>query len=109
MSKIIYGGVSKIGEVWILTLPTFHWVMTRSEVDRKRSDHICTKVRGTYMLVYGGVPDTGCNDNAGVQVMDLTTLEWTREIGPSGGMKDIGSQKLFITLLVGDKLTFIVS
>lgn len=87
----VYGGVSNdstIGEVWILTLPTFHWVRTGSGVDRTRAGHTCTKVRGTYMLAYRGVSKLGtlpCDDNAGVQLMDLTTLEWESEIGPGGG------------------------
>ena len=87
----VYGGVSDggtIGEVWVLTLPTFHWVRTGSGVERTRAGHTCTKVRGMYMLVYRGVFKLGtvpCDDNLGVQLMDLTTLEWKSEIGPGGG------------------------
>ena len=50
----MYGGVSNgatIGEVWVLTLLTFHWVKTGSGVDKTRSGHTCTKVRGTYMRI----------------------------------------------------------
>ena len=71
-------------EVWILTLPTFQWVSTQSGYDKRRTGHTCTKVRGTHMLMYRGY-EAGCDDNAGVQLMDLTTLQWGSKIGPGGG------------------------
>ena len=86
-----YGGISYVGssgvtfgEVWILTLPTFQWVSTQSGYDKRRTGHTCTKVRGTHMLMYRGY-EAGCDDNAGVQLMDLTTLQWDSKIGPGGG------------------------
>ena len=88
----IYGGRPNdqnggLGEVWILTLPTFYWVRTRSGADKAITSQSCTKVRGTYMLVYRGTTDLGnshCN-NAGVRLMDLTTLEWISEVSPGDG------------------------
>ena len=95
----VYGGISTvtIGEVWILTLPTFHWVRPGSGVDLTRTGHSCTKFRGTYMLVYKGSSDlsnTHCDYNAGVQLMDLTTLQWASEIGPGGGDQADGVYKV---------------
>ena len=89
----VYGGRPNnanggLGEVWILTLPTFYWVRTGSGVDKPKTSHSCTKVRGTYMLVYKGTTNlnnTQCDYDAGVHLMDLTTLEWLSEIGPGGG------------------------
>ena len=83
----VFGGISGseiFKEVWVLTLPTFQWVRTQSGYDKLRSDHTCTKVRGIYMLVYRGFTN-GCDINAGVQLMDLTTLDWDSKIGPGGG------------------------
>ena len=91
----VYGGKSSvsgsdasIGEVWILTLPAFHWVRTGSGIDKTRTGHSCTKFRETYMLVFKGSSDlsnTHCDHNAGVQFVDLTTLEWVSKISPGGG------------------------
>ena len=49
------------------------------------------------MLVFKGSSQWGnkdCDHTAGVQLMDLTTLDWMTEIGPGGGDQVDGGYKV---------------
>jgi len=51
----VHGGFSN-GTIddglWILTLPSFHWIRSDIGMGNTRAGHTCTKVRETFMAVY---------------------------------------------------------
>ncbi|KAF8456846.1 hypothetical protein BDZ91DRAFT_786079 [Kalaharituber pfeilii] len=83
-----YGGHDARGQsFWnlhILSLPSFHWVNIDGIGDAyNRFDAACAKVHDKYMVVYRGIEASGdhkCDSNAGIQLFDLSTLEWTTKI-----------------------------
>ncbi|EXJ67811.1 uncharacterized protein A1O5_09157 [Cladophialophora psammophila CBS 110553] len=89
----VYGGLQAatndaLGDVWILTLPAFHWIpVTTSSVPR--SAPACAVVVDRYLVTYGGMHQTiewpiparydwPCDQaQSGLRLFDLTHLEWT--------------------------------
>ncbi|KIW24241.1 uncharacterized protein PV07_09969 [Cladophialophora immunda] len=89
----VYGGLQAtgdipLGDVWILTLPAFHWIpVSTSSVPRSGS--ACAVVADRYLVTYGGleksvswpVParyDWPCDQaQSGLRLFDLIHLDWT--------------------------------
>ena len=93
----IYGGSGSdlimINDIWILTLPAFHWVPvypTGNEVNsdiRQVSGHRCHKVHEKHMVAYRGDNfNHTCDNNKGLgkfqgmAIYDMSALEWTTEV-----------------------------
>ena len=79
----MYGGVNGLDDdtplrdIWILSLPSFHWVPVPTE-SRYKASFTCHKLQERYMVAYRGRPvDKGCDTNQGIQLFDLTSLKWT--------------------------------
>ncbi|KAK5540076.1 hypothetical protein LTR25_003781 [Vermiconidia calcicola] len=89
----IYGGLQQsgddaLGDIWILTLPAFHWIpVSASSVPR--SAPACAVVADRYLVTYGGLQrtiewpiparyDWPCDQaQSGLRLFDLTHLDWT--------------------------------
>lgn len=95
----VYGGYDQdvnlsspsLADVWILTLPYFHWVYAgRSNVGKESIQ--CNLVSERYMVAYkgrqGGSGEAywGC-DNSWVDgpMFDITSLEWTSDYAHPAG------------------------
>ena len=95
----IYGGLDSSGasgrnEVFILTLPAFHWVSVypsakdKSDLDiRKIYDHRCQKVQEKHMVAYRGNnvenrcdSDQGLKKYQGMAIYDMSSLTWTTKV-----------------------------
>ena len=103
----IYGGSHSSGsaehDVWILTLPTFHWVSvyptTNGDTDsnfRRTYGHKCHKVHEKHMVAYRGINsnDTCDNDKGvgkfqGMAIYDMSSLEWTTKV-------EVGNKKYLV-------------
>ncbi|KAF8451433.1 hypothetical protein BGX38DRAFT_490191 [Terfezia claveryi] len=76
------------GGIWILTLPTFHWIRSPIGLENAKAEHTCAKIQNKFMVVHRGVGvlgDSNCDENAGLTIVDLVTLEWVTKIDVSGG------------------------
>ena len=94
----IYGGYLPVGrpsnEVFILTLPAFHWVavypsLTEDpDVDVRRTyQHRCLKIHEKYMVAYRGLTESGICDSdpksmrfQGMAIYDMSSLTWTTKV-----------------------------
>ncbi|KAL1597100.1 hypothetical protein SLS60_008682 [Paraconiothyrium brasiliense] len=100
-SIYMYGGDTQGGfadaqsDMWILTVPSFHWL--RVQVDSPRRKALaCTTVGQRYMLTYGGEAgyregkNVSCDtDNHGLRLFDLSELQWTTQYnGPATAGKN---------------------
>ncbi|KAF8427084.1 hypothetical protein EV426DRAFT_430997 [Tirmania nivea] len=89
----VHGGFSNgttvvEGGLWILTLPTFHWIRSYIGLENKKAEHTCAKIHEKFMVVHRGVAvmgDSNCDEYAGLMIVDLVTLEWVTRIDVSGG------------------------
>jgi hypothetical protein len=86
----MYGGEvegktdSALSSMWILSIPSFHWIpVDVTSVPRKGLD--CTTVAERYMVTYSGLQsgsgsgtdgDLCDQENYGLRLFDLSTLEW---------------------------------
>lgn len=84
MDRFIFGGASKssqYGDVWILSIPGFHWFKVPDQVS-PREWHGCTVIGNRQMLSLGGWPLSGWRDpdpwKQGIGILDLPTLTWTQ-------------------------------
>ena len=75
-------------DVYVLSLPSFHWIPVSIGL-QPRINHRCAKFQQHYLISYrGGGPDsTPCDTNQGLQIFDLSTLEWTESFTVSGESK----------------------
>ena len=78
----MYGGRNNVedelDDLWILTLPGFHWI--RAEVSSEpRFQHVCTVVGNRQMFVSGGMAAEGGDDpwRYGLGIFDMTALRWS--------------------------------
>lgn len=81
-------------EMFILTLPAFHWVLVyplkkdNSEGDiRRLSFHRCLKVHEKHMVAYRGYnvdnrcdSDNGLKKFQGMMIFDMSALTWTTKV-----------------------------
>lgn len=94
-TRFIYGGANQdagadYGDVWVLSLPGFHWTKVRDDVDGKRNEHACVAVKSS-LLSFGGIEfvnEGGASNNEaeawktkdafsrGIGIFDMNTLEW---------------------------------
>ena len=84
----MYGGtqsgrnkVNVLGDIWILTLPSFIWVQV-SDSEPLLHRHVCANLQDHYMFVYQGLEAQEldpCNRKGynGIKLFDLSRLEWT--------------------------------
>ena len=83
-------------DVYVLSLPSFHWIRVSSGL-QPRIDHKCAKVQEHYLISYrgtvlGGAP---CDTNQGLQIFDISTLEWTESFMVSGEFKYTVPKKVY--------------
>ena len=83
-------------DVYVLSLPSFHWIRVSGGL-QPRIDHKCAKVQEHYLISYrGGVPEgTPCDTNQGLQIFDISTLEWTESFTVSGESKYTVPKKVY--------------
>lgn len=58
-------------------------------MENTRAGHTCSKVHETFMVVYRGVPNLGdakCDPYAGINIVDLETLEWVTKMDVTTNM-----------------------
>ena len=88
----IYGGMvsdypdAASDQVFILTLPAFHWVLVypsvkdKSEINARNAiGHKCQKVHEKHMIVYGG-HDCDSSNPQGMLIYDMSSLTWTTTV-----------------------------
>jgi len=76
------------GGLWILTLPTFHWIRSPVGKENTKAEHTCAKIHDKFMVVHRGVGvlgDSNCDEQAGLKIVDLVSLEWVTKMDVSGG------------------------
>jgi hypothetical protein len=99
----MYGGESDTSkpqaysDMWILSVPSFRWIRVDTDSPARKSQG-CATVGDRYMVTYGGVPsgygeegdaDPCDDDNYGMRLFDMTTLNWTTKYeGPSQANKN---------------------
>lgn len=90
----MYGGVqrtgdgdqdySALGEIWILSLPSFHWVRSGTGIRNTRAGHSCAKIHEKYLVIYRGNPQIfgtpTCDSSGGLQLVDMNSLQWTTKL-----------------------------
>ncbi|KAF8456848.1 hypothetical protein BDZ91DRAFT_744880 [Kalaharituber pfeilii] len=83
----LYGGYDGdkriVGDIYILSLPSFHWVKGDKGVENPKVGHACAKVHDKYMVVHRGInhsPTSFCDRYGGIELFDLSTLEWTTKL-----------------------------
>lgn len=80
-------------EIYILTLPAFHWIKVDYTPVETRQGHTCHAVGGSQVLVIGGVKTTSSPEDGeavynapfkgkdkfeqGLAIFDMTTLKWS--------------------------------
>ncbi|KAI5792545.1 hypothetical protein DFH27DRAFT_527304 [Peziza echinospora] len=71
-----------LNEVFILTLPAFRWITVPAKAVLGTIGSACGRVQDKYMVSYmGNLGVAGCLEEvAGLQVLDMSTLEWTRKV-----------------------------
>ena len=73
------------GGLWILTLPTFHWIRSHVGLENTNANPRCTKIHQKLMLIQQTVWDSNMDDSMELKIVDLVSLEWVTNIGVSGG------------------------
>ena len=94
----IYGGRTSSGdtsnEVFILTLPAFHWVSVYPSTEdnsntsiRLTYSHRCQKIHEKHMVAYRGTTDSNTCDSdkelkkfQGIAIYDMSSLTWTTRV-----------------------------
>ena len=93
----IYGGfhgafhewMKSSNDVFILTLPAFHWVLVYTDEDgadpRRTYGHRCQKVHEKHMVAYRGQGSSCENDSQygefqGISIYDMSSLTWTTNV-----------------------------
>ena len=71
------------GGVWVLTLPTFHWIY--APLGNAKAEHTCAKIHEKFMVVHRGARETNCDENAGLMILDMVSLAWVTKIDVDGG------------------------
>ena len=82
---ILGASAKQYDEVWILTLPSFHWFLASSQHNAPRIGHTCHTVGNRQLLSIGGqdvsmmdpwgTPDT--TNTQGIGIFDMSALNWT--------------------------------
>jgi hypothetical protein len=68
----------RFSDIWVLTIPHFHWIPLDVGNSLGRYSAGCAKVDDRYMIAYGGSdPNTCDQDNYGLAMFDLNELQWT--------------------------------
>lgn len=74
------------GDVYVFTLPGFHWSKVSDNTNGKRFEHTCVSVKST-LLSFGGIRIRSAFDDdetwtnrdpfpRGIGIFDMNTLEW---------------------------------
>ena len=74
--------------LWILTLPTFHWIRSPVGLENFNTEHTCVKVHDKFMVIHrglGALGDFKCDEFAGLKIVDLVSLEWVTQMNVSEG------------------------
>ena len=82
--------------MYVLSLPSFHWIHV-SIGPQARISHKCAKVQGHYLISYRGLVKerTPCDTNQGLQIFDMSTLDWTDSFTVSGESKYTVPEKVY--------------
>ncbi|KAF8456803.1 hypothetical protein BDZ91DRAFT_839213 [Kalaharituber pfeilii] len=72
-------GQEPFDDLFVLTLPAFHWVYVGTGTELPSSSQKCAVVNERYMVSYRGKRGSkaGCDNRGGIQILDLTRLQWT--------------------------------
>lgn len=80
------------GEIWVLSLPTFQWVLVHSSIETAIYGHTCHAigenlviVGGMFMTQYGDVGN--CASNMPASVFSLATLNYTSTYNAAGATR----------------------
>ena len=80
------------GEIWVLTLPTFQWVLVHSSIETAIYGHTCHAlgenlviVGGMFMTQYGDVGN--CASTMPAKVFSLSTLNYTSTYNADGATR----------------------
>jgi hypothetical protein len=79
----MYGGEpagtrESFSDIWVLTIPRFHWIPLDVGNSLGRKGLGCAKVGDRYMVAYGGSSYDKCDqENYGLAMFDLNELRWT--------------------------------
>lgn len=66
-----------LGEVWVLSIPSFKWVRSNADFAITRVGHTCHRIQEKYMVTYRGLGPTPCDKYGGLQIYDMNKMEWT--------------------------------
>jgi len=87
MNIYLYGGKNatsdpfiSLGEVWVLSMPTFQWIRSGKEEAVTRVGHTCHVVNERYLVSYRGNGPTPCDKNGGLQAYDMNNMQWTTKM-----------------------------
>ncbi|KAF8440186.1 hypothetical protein BGX38DRAFT_1273137 [Terfezia claveryi] len=69
-----------LGEMWVLSMPTFQWVRSGKDQTVTRVGHTCHVVNDRYLVSYRGLGPTPCDKMGGVQVYDMNSMQWTTKL-----------------------------
>ena len=83
-------------DVYVLSLPSFHWIPVSRGL-QPRTKNKCAKVQQHYLISYRGElqPDAPCDKNQGLQIFDISTLDWTESFTVSGESKYTVPEKVY--------------
>jgi len=101
----LYGGDvgrDSLSDVWVLSIPSFKWILISNNSADSRARHTCMKVHEHYMFSYRGVSKyRDCPEYGGIRFLDLNTGEFRTHV-EIGGSYTV-PQKVY-TVIGGDKL-----
>jgi hypothetical protein len=102
LSRFMYGGYDgttraqspKYDELWVLSLPGFHYRKANYPAANSRHGHTCSVIGHRYMVSIGGGEMVRSNFSAevsradpvfegGIGIFDLTEMAWVREFDPN--------------------------
>ena len=87
-----------VQDVYVLSLPSFHWIPVSPGLE-SRNNHKCAKVQEQYLISYRGGWLAGqrppCNTSQGLQIFDISTLDWTESFTVSGESKYTVPEKVY--------------
>ena len=84
-------------DVYVLSLPSFHWISVGTGLDPPRASNKCAKFHEHYLISYrGGTPEfPPCDTNQGLQIFDMSALKWTTSFTASGESKYTVPEKVY--------------
>ena len=83
-------------DIFILSLPSFHWVNVGTGLDPPRINHRCAVVHNKFLVSSrGSGRDNKCDTNNGLQLFDMSALQWTTRLDATADHEYVIPQALF--------------